>query len=328
MSLINKIKPNSKVFFSAVPWRNLLLFSVFLFLAFVFWLMLFFRRENIEVQHMVPIQFVNMPSNEVFNTPPPEFIEVIFRDNGMNIFRQSFSRRDTIFIDMESFREREFTSVQGSEMQHLIRTVFPTGQFFTSSPISISLETSQLETRELTVVFDGEVFTNRASLVADSVFFSPETIQAYGLRQALDGLEVATTEFMIFRNLRATSQFSIRIKPVDGIRFVPDIVDIHIPVVEYTERSIEIPITAINVPANLNVIFFPSQVTVSFSVALTHYRAISPADFKVELDYHDFYANENGRVSLQVTQQATVVSNVRVSPSTVEFLFEYLPQTP
>jgi len=321
----NEIRQQSKAFFSAFPWKNLLLFSAFLLLAFVFWIMLFFQRENVEGRFIVPLQFVNLAHDEVFNTTPPDFIEVFFRDEGANIFRYTLSRRDTIVIDVANFRERGVTAIQGPELQYLIGRIFPTGHPFMPNPVSISLETSQLENRELAVVFDGEMLTNRANLVVDSVFFTPATIRAYGSEQALENLEVAATEFLVFRNLRASSQFSIRINPVEGVRFIPDEVEIHIPIKEFTERSIEVPITAINVPDNLSVKFFPARVTASFSVTLENYRHVSADDLEIELDYYDFYANEDGRVSLQLTRQSGMITNVRLSPASVEFLFEYLP---
>ena len=328
MNSPNETRQQSKTFFSAFPWKNLFLFSAFLLLAFIFWIMLFFQRENVEAHFVVPVQFVNVAHDEVFNTAPPDFIEVFFRDDGANIFRYSLSRRDTIVIDVANYRERGLFVIQGPELQYLIRQIFPTVQHFMVNPVSISLETLQLENKELAVVFDGEVLTNRASLVADTVFFIPETIRAYGSEQALENLEVATTEFLVFRNLRVSSQFPIRINPVEGVRFVPDEVEIHIPIKEFTERSIEVPITAINLPENLSVKFFPVRVTASFSVTLENYRLVSADDFEIELNYYEFYANEDGRVSLQLTEQPCVISNVRLSPASVEFLFEYLPLTP
>ncbi len=46
--------------------------------------------------------------------------------------------------------------------------------------MSVSLATSRLEKKELRVVFDGEITTSRANLVADSALFVPETVIAYG----------------------------------------------------------------------------------------------------------------------------------------------------
>ena len=189
-------------------------------------------------------------------------------------------------------------------------------------PVNISLATSKLQKKELKVVFDGVITTSRSNLVADSVTFLPATVTAYGSQNQLSEIQSAVTEYTLINNLKATSQLRVKLMPVNGVKFVPGEVDIYIPVMEYTERTFEVPVTARNVPSNIDVKFFPSQVEVSFSVTLDEYRKIAPEDFEVELDYLEFYKNGNGRVDLKLSKVPSTVRNVKLSPSSVEFLFE------
>ena len=106
------------------------------------------------------------------------------------------------------------------------------------------------------------------------------------------------------------------------MKFVPAEVEIYIPIEEFTERTFEIPITATHLPEDLDVKFFPSRVTVSFSVTLEEYKKIIPEDFEIELDYRDFHENEDGRVELTLTKSPATANNIRISPSSAEFLFE------
>jgi len=57
-------------------------------------------------------------------------------------------------------------------------------------------------------------------------------------------------------------------------------------------------------------------------VTLEEYQKITPEDFEIKLDYRVFNANEDGRVELELTKSPATVNNVRISPSSVEFLFE------
>jgi hypothetical protein len=93
------------------------------------------------------------------------------------------------------------------------------------------------------VVFDGEITTSGANLVTDSISFIPEIVTAYSSKKILENLTNALTEYTVFDNLKATSQFKIKIKKVEGVKFVPDEVEIYIPIKEYTEKSFDIPIT-------------------------------------------------------------------------------------
>lgn len=322
-AIIKKWQPKVKDFFSTFPWKNVLSFLFFLMMALIFWLMLFFQRENIEDTFKIPIKYSNIPNDVVFDNPLPSFIDVTVSDNGQEIFRLITMKRDSLEIDIDQLTQGGNTTLQGDQYRQLIRT-----KLFTSTnvvgyyPMNISLAFSKLQHKELKVVFDGEITTNRANLIADSATFIPEIVTAYGSKESLDQLKHAVTEYMIFKNLRATSQLPVKINSVEGVKFVPSEVDIYIPIDEYTERTFEIPITAKNMPSKLDVKFFPSRATVTFSVTLEEYKKIVQEDFAITLDYRKFHTNEDGRVELVLTDFPSTIINPRISLSSVEFLFE------
>ncbi|NLY23479.1 MAG: YbbR-like domain-containing protein [Bacteroidales bacterium] len=322
-AIIEKWKPGVKAFFSTFPWKNSLFFLFFLLLAFIFWLMLFFQKENVEGTYRIPLKYTNISEDVVFDQALPEFIEISIADNGAEIFRLDITKKDSLEINVTEMTEGGNTILQGDQYRQLIRSqLSPSTNIRGYYPMNISLATSRLQQKELKVVFDGEITTNRANLVADSAVFIPETVTAYGSRQSLDQLDKAYTEYTLFKNLKATSQLPVTINPVEGVKFVPDHVDIYIPIEEYTERTFEVPITVVRMPKDLDVKFFPSRANVSFSVTLEEYKKIAQEDFEIELDYRKFHANEDGRVDLELTKTPASINNIRLSPSSVEFLFE------
>ena len=322
-AIIEALKPKAKAFFSTFPWINALFFLFFLLLAFIFWLMLFFQKENVEGTYRIPIKYTHIPEDVVFDQPLPEYIEISIADNGAEIFRLDVTRKDSLEINVAEMIEGGNTILQGDQYRQLIRAqLSPSTNIRGYYPMVISLATSKLQRKVLQVVFDGEITTSRANLVADSAVFIPETVTAYGSRQSLDNLEKAFTEYTLFKNLKATSQLPITINPVEGVKFIPDKVEIYIPIEEYTERTFEVPITVVRMPKELDVKFFPSRASVSFSVTLEEYKKIAQEDFEIELDYRDFHTNDDGRVELKLTKTPASIHNIRISPSLVEFLFE------
>ena len=315
--------PKVKDYFSTFPWKNMFSFMFFLLMAFIFWLMLFFQKENVEGTYRFALKYTNIPEDVVFNNPLPQFIDISISDNGSEIFKLDITKKDSLEIDVTETTEGGTSILQGEQFRQLLSSQFETSTIIRGYyPMTISLATSKLESKELKVTFDGEITTSRANLVADSIVFIPETVMAYGSKESLSNLNTAITEYTIFKNISATSQLPVTIYPVDGVKFSPSEVDIYIPVVEYTEQSFEIPIKASHLPRNLDVKFFPSRATVSFSVTLDTYREITPEDFAIELDYRSFHENENGRVELVVTKKPASIVDPKISPTTVEFLFE------
>lgn len=308
--------------FSRLNWKDILLFFGFFILAFIFWLMLFFQR-NIEATYKIPLKYTNIPDDVVFDAALPDNIEIRVADKGSEIFRYTFTLKDSIEIDIAKYKEERINNLQGTELMQLIwKKLSQSTNIKAYYPINISLATSKLQKKELKVVFDGVIATSRSNLVADSAIFLPGTVTAYGSQSQLSEISSAVTEYTLFNNLKATSQLKVKIMPVSGVKFIPDEVEIYIPILEYTEKKFEIPVTVRNVPDNIDVKFFPSQTEVSFSVTLEEYKKIAPEDFEVELDYKKFFKNENGRVDLELSASPSTIRNVKLSPSSVEFLLE------
>lgn len=305
-----------------VNWKNLLGFLAFFLLAFVFWLMLFFRQD-IETSYKIPLKYTNVPYDIVFEESPPEYIEVRLADKGSEIFKYDFTLQDSLEIDVESYKSDNIDMIQGTAFLQLLQRSLANSTIIKGyNPVSISLKTSKLQQKVLEVAFDGAISTSRNNLIADSVSFNPNTVIAYGSRENLALLDKAVTDYTNFSNLRSSSQFKIKIKNVPNVRFVPQEVDVLIPILEFTEREFEIPITARNIPHHLSVKFFPSQITVAFSVTLEDYKKIAAEDFEIRVNYNDFHQNHNGRVELELTKSPKTIRNVRLSPSSAEFLFE------
>ena len=321
-ALIEKWMPVVKGRLHTIPWKNLFVFLFFFLLAFVFWMMLFFQKK-VESTYKIPLKYVNIPEDEVFNNPLPSFIEVRVSDKGYEIFMNDLKRKDSLEIDIEENKKNKIGVIQGNQFYQIIRSRLANStQILGYYPPSISLTTSKLEKKELNVKFDGEITTSRANLVADSSFFIPKKITAYGTQKALSQISEAITEYTVFNNLKATSQLKINIKPMEGIKFVPHEVEIYIPIEEVPERTFEVPIKAHNLPSNLDIKFFPSRVKVSFSTTLEEYKRISSDDFEIKMNYTDFKSNTDGKVELKLTQSPSNIRNVRLSPTQVEFLFE------
>ena len=105
------------------------------------------------------------------------------------------------------------------------------------------------------------------------------------------------------------------------MKFSPDQVEAFILIEEHG-ACFQVPIVTTHLPKDMDVKFFPSRVTVTFSVTLEEYKKIAPEDFEVNLDYRTFHDNEDGRVAVELTNSPSTVVNPRLSPTSVEFLFE------
>ncbi len=323
----SKNKTISKVitYVSHVNWKHIALFFIFLVISFAYWMSLFIEK-NVKHKYTLPVKYTNVPEDIAFDTPLTDTFTINIESKGSSILNNSlFNRKPVIEVNVSQYINEQITEIQGEELKKLFREklLLEPDEIRGYYPISIPLKTSKLEQKEVSVAFDGEISTAQNNLIVDILKIEPHKIIVYGTANQLKNLNLIQTEHTVIENLKTSSDFEIKLrKDTDGIKYDRSTVTVHVPILTYTERKVEIPIVAKNIPVGRDVKFFPSQVTVSFSVTLDDYKKISPEDFSIELDYVEFYDNENARVDLQLTDSASSARNIKISPSTVEFLIE------
>ena len=323
-NILNNWWDRLQLTFAKVNWSKVFPFFLFLILAFIFWMFLFFERKT-DASHRIPLKYTNLPEDEVFINNTPNHIDVRVRDLGKELFRYMFRKRDSLQIDVTEAQRNNATKLQGNELTQLIHTkLYPSTDIVGYLPASIPIETTKLYSKVVPIFFDGEILTSDSHLAIDSIAIIPNEVKILGSKEKLDKISEISTEYTVFEDLTATSQLPARLKRMDGVKEMdPTVVDIYIPILEYTERQFEVPIHSKNSPKTMDVKFFPSRAKVTFSVTLDDYKKINPEDFEIVLDYNELRQIEDDQVELKLTKHPSSIRNPKLTPSTVEFLFEY-----
>jgi len=322
-SIINNFWDKLQTIFSKIDWGKVIPFFLFLILAFIFWLLIFFQR-NAEGNHRIPLKYINIPEQEVFVNGIPNHIDLRIRDLGSGLFKYYFfKKRDSLAIDVTEAQKNNDTKLQGNQLTQLIRTKLSVNtQLIGYAPASILLETAKLQSKTVPVVFDGEMRTSAGYLVIDSILLIPNEAKIFGTGEQLRNITQAVTEYSVFENLKATSQLRAKLKAIEGVSIDPTEVEVYIPILEFTERQFEIPITVSNEPNQLDVKFFPSKVKITFAVTLDDYKKIAPEDFEIKINYNDLENIVGDQIELKLSKFPPSIKNPHISPAVVEFLFE------
>jgi len=91
---------------------------------------------------------------------------------------------------------------------------------------------------------------------------------------------------------------------------------------QYTEKSLEVPVTGVNFPDSLSLKSFPSKAGLTVWVKMSEYDRIEASDFQVVVDYNEISGTDVSKASLRIYSQPANVRNVRLQTRTVDFLME------
>lgn len=303
--------------------KDILSFSLFVALSAAFWFVNALGKER-ETNINIPVRYVGVPQNVAITNSPPTLISISVKDQGLRLF--SYSRRNLtpLTIDLSRvFYEKGDIVITSDQLSGRIgRYIQPTTIVLGIKPDSILVQYQKLSVKKLPIELNANIELATQYMLSNEIQIEPSHVTVFGPRQILDTLKSVRTEFVEFKNLNDTNVFRISLKPIESIRFSTKDTKVSLFVELFTEKTVQRPITFINCPDHLLIRAFPAFANLTFNVGLSHFNSLTENDIRVYLDYNELKAAKMNKHKLKVENNASYISNIRVSPDEVEFLLE------
>lgn len=320
----DRIIKKFRFIFKKISWKKNLTFLFFLLLAIIFWGMQVYSQK-IEIKLAIPIKYTNVASNILFEHELPQKIDVDVSDYGSAVFKYSARSNDTLEIDLGAIIKESATkrTIQGQAYEQLVRSkLLSSSELLSFSPTYISYAYSRVAVRKLPVLFDGVTHLSPGYQLDGDIIIYPDSVVAYGSSAALDTLRFAYTVKDTIQNVKESKRIDVMLRETKGVEFKPSKIKLDIPVDQFIVKELKVPVECINLPENLTIKFFPSEVSVSFFVGLKRYNLIESSNFKILVDYSSIKDLGNKSVPIRIIESPDFVRTRLPEPSEVEFILE------
>ena len=318
-SVRNILKTVRNFLFSGLN-KEFLIFLFFLALSGAFWLMMTLN-ETMEREFKIPVRLSGVPRNAVITGELPDTVRVTVRDKGFTLVTYDF--RPLVFRFSNYADEDEgkgvipLTDVQ----KQVLSQMYGSSKLLQVKPGAFDFYFTYGTSKKVPVVFRGKITTNKSYYLAHTEFY-PSMVTVYANKQQLDKLQTVEIEPFNYRNLQDTIRQAVKIRKIRGVKIVPPTVRLSVYPDVLTEETIDVPITAINMPPGMVLRTFPSKVTVRFTIGASLFRTIKPNLFKVVVDYEELAANPSDKCTLQLRSVPRSVSKASLEIDRVDYLLE------
>lgn len=313
-----------KTYFRHYRGKNVLIFLFFVLLSFSFWVLLSLQEEY-EIQVSIPIRYKNMPNDVVFVQTPPTEITARVRDKGTVLLNYSIGNKISVLdIDLTDISTKggvfvfPAKNVEGTIMKQLISTT----NLINFNPTQIEIPYSKLTNKKLPVVFNGDIRTEAGFKVSGEITIEPPYVDVYASDIVLDTLLTISTVFTEIKKGKKTITEELKLNKPEGTTIEPESVTITIPIEEFTEKTLDIPIISKGVPDNFTIRMFPAKVQVICTVPLSRFKELSEEEFLVEASIEDTEQHISGMLSVTLIRKPDWVEDVSLNPSSIEFILE------
>ncbi|MCR4765565.1 MAG: YbbR-like domain-containing protein [Bacteroidaceae bacterium] len=323
--IVHKVKDfllskNSREFFT---------FLFFLLIAALFWLEQTLDREY-EIEVKVPLKLKNVPENIVITSDFPEELMVTLRDKGNTLLNYQLTKRFyPINIDFEEHKNRRHhvSLTSNTYSKSIAAQLANTTSISVINPDTIDYYYSEGKSKKVPVRLQARVTPGQQYYISDTIF-NPPHVTVYAPQGSLDTVKAAYTQYFEETQIEDTLRRKISLLNGRGVKFVPEEVEVTLPVDIYTEKSVEVPIEGVNFPADKTLRAFPSKVKVTFHVGLSRYLDITADDFHVVVSYEELRKLEGDKYEVKLKKVPDGVSKVRLYPSQIDFLIENVTHDP
>jgi hypothetical protein len=318
------ISQEVRAFFKNISWKKILTFLFFLLLSCIFWMMQIYRQKY-EATLTIPVKYINIPDSIVFEDKLPSVISARIRDDGGTLFKYLLTRwNDSMVVDVRDVvKSTPDKIIQGRNFEQLIRNkLFATSELISYTPTRMSYIYALLHDKKLPVIYNGNVNLAGGHMLIGDLSISPDSVIVYGSQTALDTLFYAYTVSDTMYNVSSEQKVKVAMKPMQGIKYIPDEVSLTIPADKFIEKEVEVSVTCINLPNSLSIKFFPSSVKIPYLVGSKKEDDITKEKFSITIDYNDIKDLSRSSVPVRITDSPDYIRTKIPIPSEVEFVLE------
>ncbi|MBL7969004.1 MAG: YbbR-like domain-containing protein [Prolixibacteraceae bacterium] len=277
-----------------------------------------------------PVTYVNFPDNKTLANIPPDKFDLKIKAHGFTILRHRLS---FLFLPIE-FNVNEMTNNRMKESRGN-SYAFPSRQFLSDlsyimsnemeilsmSPDTLYFKFDQMGQKRVKVKPRLKVSLKKQYQISGETKSIPDSVTVIGAQSVIDTIHFAFTEPIRVTGANQTIQTEVKVSQHKEIFFDPKVVEVTIPVEEYTESQQVVPVEMNDQPNDITIKLFPQKVKLSFQVGLSRFSEIKPEDFKLSVSYNDI---KEGKQRLKITAKEVpaYLYSIKISPEELEYLIE------
>jgi YbbR domain-containing protein len=308
---------------SAIERRRLSAFITCLVFAIFAWLFTTLSNPYKFTIKQVLI-FRNAPQKRAFHPLQSDTVNAIVQGTGWQMLFSKFNDdKKVVSVDLHTLDSKNYVVLStqlkqinaNKDVEHEIIVINPDTLFFDFSNRTIKKVPIELVTA---------IKYQKQFAQSDDIVLMPKYVTISGPAEVLNKITSWKTDSIKLNE--ANEDFNSRIN-LRGVRegnlnIVPKSVIVNIPIDEYTEKTIEVPVKLINNHNYYDVKVFPQKVKVTLTTSLNNYPDLNEDDFEAVADLELWRHNGYSVLPVKVTRLPSYSKVVKIEPQNVDFIIK------
>lgn len=312
-------------------------YLVFLFFVALSSLAWFIRAlsDNYVADLKYPVKYTNLPPNRILSKAPPDKLILRVSSDGYTILSNIIKPKRPLRYNVNAFslyslsfdstsvytltnsaKDRLTVELNKKSKNIQILDIDPDTLFFNFSRVKKKSVPLAIRIKPAENLFQRQYMFN------GNPFAIPDSIEVTGPSSLVDTLSKVYTRVLVINNLSDTVTKNVNLEKINRLDFREKKVKVVIPVDEFTESDVVVPIKHLNVPDTLILKTFPKSITIKYLVTLSNYDKVNGQLFSAYVDFNSIDMEVDSKMKIVIDSLPSFIHNVKLSQRNVEFLIE------
>ncbi|MCI8997563.1 MAG: hypothetical protein HFJ95_01030 [Muribaculaceae bacterium] len=299
--------------------KDVLLYLLFVAVAFVFWVFLSLDTE-VQRDFEIPFELQDVPDSVTVIGQVPTELGVSVKGKDSQLLRHMWGKMSPVKFKWEENITDNTFLLTHAKIEARLRDYFGAGiQIVSYRPDSVSVTYTTLPGTKVKLNVQADIHPNLQYIISGPIRANVDSVTLYSPTDLPHSLKFVSTEPVVKSELKDTMRYEVRVKPIAGVRIVPDKVVVTIPIEPLISRKRTIKLDVVNRPEDKGLITFPSKVEISYLVPMSAYNDDYPV--KAYVDYNDIKPQRK-KLPVSLSVIPDVYHNLSFSPDSVEYIIE------
>jgi len=305
---------------SATERRRLSAFFTCLVVAFLAWLVAVLSSPKPYTTKVV-LDFRNTPQRRAFHPLQSDTVAATVNGTGWDAVFSRMGGGKPIEVDLHTLENKSYVVLR--EQKDQINSKRESDQQIISfAPDTLYFDFSNRKVKRIPVNLITAIKYRPQFFQSGDISLNPAYVIINGPANLIDGINSWNSDTLRIDSVDENINTHVNLEPVKegNLSIYPKNIQANIPVEEFTEKVLQIPVKLINNSGDDDVKIFPQKVKITFMVSLSRYADTNEDLFEATADFDLWRKNGYSTLPVKISKTPYYCRIVKVEPQNIDFI--------
>lgn len=277
---------------------------------------------NFKFNAKTVLSFKNTPRKRAFHSLQSDTVDLTVQGTGWQmLFEKMNGLNKPIEVDLRNLEKQDYV-VLSTQLKQINEKRESDQQIVALNPDTLYFDFTDRAVKKVPVRLASRLQYQRQFAQAGDVVIDPAYVTLSGPDNLISKIKSWNTDSLLKDSVDETIRTNLLLQPAKegNLSVYPRTVNVRVPVDEFTEKTVEVPIKLVNNRNFYDVKIFPLKVKITFTTSLRRYPEIDDDFFEASADLALWQDRGYNTLPVKLTRLPEYCKIVKIQPQNIDFI--------